>query len=113
MPKSPNRPWQRSSYCGEGESCVHVAAPTAGTVWLTESGDPAGPVLRTTPGAWAAFVRTVKQRPAGRSPEASRPGARAPEARVPEAQTRAQDPRAQDPRAQNPQGQNPEGESRP
>ncbi|MGW1189015.1 DUF397 domain-containing protein [Streptomyces sp. NPDC002559] len=53
--------WQKSSYCGEGESCIHVAAPAPGTVGLTESGDPAGTVLRTTPTAWAALVRAVKE----------------------------------------------------
>ncbi|MFE7399990.1 DUF397 domain-containing protein [Streptomyces sp. NPDC057557] len=62
----PNHMWQKSSYCGEGESCVHIAAPTPGTVCLTESGDPTGAILRTTPTAWAALVRTLKEsRPHG------------------------------------------------
>ncbi|MFF3121287.1 DUF397 domain-containing protein [Streptomyces sp. NPDC057908] len=52
--------WQRSSYCGQGESCLHVAASRS-TVELTESGDPAGAILRTTPAAWAALVRTLKE----------------------------------------------------
>ncbi|MET9921673.1 DUF397 domain-containing protein [Streptomyces sp. NPDC006435] len=56
----PTHLWQKSSYCGEGESCIHVAAPAPGTVGLTESGDPAGTVLRTTPTAWAALVHAVK-----------------------------------------------------
>ncbi|MFD0338371.1 DUF397 domain-containing protein [Streptomyces sp. NPDC127117] len=53
--------WQKSSYCGEGESCIHVAAPAPGTVSLTESADPTGAVLRTTPAAWADLVRTLRE----------------------------------------------------
>ncbi|MEU9851134.1 DUF397 domain-containing protein [Streptomyces sp. NPDC047985] len=53
--------WQKSSYCAQGNSCVHVAAPTPGTVSLTESSDPTGAILHTTPAAWAAFVRTLKE----------------------------------------------------
>ncbi|MET9921672.1 DUF397 domain-containing protein [Streptomyces sp. NPDC006435] len=52
--------WQKSSHCAQGEACIHVAAPAPGTVGLTESGDPAGTVLRTTPAAWAALVHAVK-----------------------------------------------------
>ncbi|WP_308315277.1 DUF397 domain-containing protein [Streptomyces sp. ISL-100] len=52
--------WQKSSYCGEGESCVHATA-TGGTVRLTESGDPTRAILRTTPTTWAALIRTVKE----------------------------------------------------
>ncbi|MEE1808559.1 MULTISPECIES: DUF397 domain-containing protein [Streptomyces] len=52
--------WQRSSYCGQGESCLHVAASHS-TVELTESSDPAGAILHTTPAAWAALVRAVKE----------------------------------------------------
>ncbi|MET7858718.1 DUF397 domain-containing protein [Streptomyces sp. NPDC005318] len=55
----PSYQWQRSSYCGQGESCVHVAAHHD-TINLTESSDPSGAVLRTTPAAWAALVRTIK-----------------------------------------------------
>jgi hypothetical protein len=57
----PTHLWQKSSYCGEGESCIHVAAPTPGAVDLTESGDPTGAILHTTPGAWADLVRTIKE----------------------------------------------------
>ncbi|MFE9728089.1 DUF397 domain-containing protein [Streptomyces sp. NPDC005794] len=52
--------WQKSSYCGQGESCIHIAADQ-GTVALTESSDPSGATLRTSPAAWAALVRTVKE----------------------------------------------------
>ncbi|MER6101887.1 DUF397 domain-containing protein [Streptomyces sp. NPDC001832] len=53
--------WQKSSYCAQGNSCVHIAAPVPGTVCLTESGDLTGAILRTTPAAWAALVRTLKE----------------------------------------------------
>ncbi|MFG2588120.1 DUF397 domain-containing protein [Streptomyces sp. NPDC048438] len=52
--------WQKSSYCAQGNSCVHIAADH-GSVALTESSDPAGAILRTSPSAWAALIRTVKQ----------------------------------------------------
>ncbi|WP_327273937.1 DUF397 domain-containing protein [Streptomyces sp. NBC_01224] len=54
--------WQKSSYCAQGNSCVHIATPAPGTVCLTESSDPTGAILRTTPAAWAALVRTLKER---------------------------------------------------
>ncbi|MFJ1550302.1 DUF397 domain-containing protein [Streptomyces sp. NPDC088246] len=57
----PASAWQTSSYCGEGESCVHIAAPAPGTVCLTESGDPTGAILRTTPTAWAALLCALKE----------------------------------------------------
>ncbi|MFI6724969.1 DUF397 domain-containing protein [Streptomyces sp. R-74717] len=53
--------WQRSSYCAQGEACVHVAAARTGAIELTESGDPTGAILRTTPAAWAALVHTLKE----------------------------------------------------
>ncbi|WP_327273944.1 DUF397 domain-containing protein [Streptomyces sp. NBC_01224] len=43
--------WQRSSYCAQGEACVHTAAARTGAIELTESGDPTGAILRTTPAA--------------------------------------------------------------
>ncbi|MFE3940275.1 DUF397 domain-containing protein [Streptomyces sp. NPDC059118] len=57
----PTSPWQKSSYCGEGDACIHISASPARTVLLTESADPTGAVLRTTPAAWAALVRTIKE----------------------------------------------------
>ncbi|AXE79172.1 DUF397 domain-containing protein [Streptomyces atratus] len=53
--------WQKSSYCAQGEACANVAAPAPGAVCLTESGDPTRAILRTTPAAWAALVRTLKE----------------------------------------------------
>ncbi|MFE0174390.1 DUF397 domain-containing protein [Streptomyces sp. NPDC059002] len=59
--------WQKSSYCGQGDSCVHVAADATGTIKLTESSDPTGAIVRTTPEAFSALIRTTK-RPAGAEP---------------------------------------------
>ncbi|GGV89998.1 hypothetical protein GCM10015535_45000 [Streptomyces gelaticus] len=53
--------WQKSSYCAQGEACIHVTTARTGTVGLTESDDPTGAILRTTPTAWAALVRTLKE----------------------------------------------------
>ncbi|MFG2627834.1 DUF397 domain-containing protein [Streptomyces sp. NPDC048473] len=65
IPASPSS-WQKSSYCAQGEACVHVAAARSGAMELTESGDPTGAILHTTPTAWAALVRTLKEsRPHG------------------------------------------------
>ncbi|MEU8506930.1 DUF397 domain-containing protein [Streptomyces brevispora] len=53
--------WQKSSYCAQGNSCIHVAVLTPGTVDLTESGDPTGAILHATPTAWHALLRTLKE----------------------------------------------------
>lgn len=54
--------WQRSSYCAQGEACIHVATHQ-GSVHVTESSDPSGAILQATPTAWAALIRTVKETP--------------------------------------------------
>ncbi|MGW0943978.1 DUF397 domain-containing protein [Streptomyces sp. NPDC002623] len=46
---------QKSSYCQEGDACVHISAGAA-TIHLTESADPSRSVLSTTPSAFAALV---------------------------------------------------------
>ncbi|MFF1544010.1 DUF397 domain-containing protein [Streptomyces sp. NPDC058291] len=57
--------WQKSSYCQEGEACVHISAgPDA--VLLTESGDPAQVVLSTSGAAFAALLDAVSARSPGR-----------------------------------------------
>ncbi|GGR91766.1 hypothetical protein GCM10010269_33660 [Streptomyces humidus] len=53
--------WQKSSYCGQGESCVHISA-APDTIHLTESADPARTVLTTTPAAFAALLDAVSAR---------------------------------------------------
>jgi hypothetical protein len=52
--------WQKSSYCAQGNSCVHVGADSAGVVLLTESGDPSGAVLSTPAPAFHALLRALK-----------------------------------------------------
>lgn len=51
--------WQKSTYCGEGESCIHVAATPTG-VHLTESSDPTGSILTATPAAFGALLTALK-----------------------------------------------------
>ncbi|MGW2701256.1 DUF397 domain-containing protein [Streptomyces sp. NPDC001340] len=52
--------WQKSSYCSEGASCIHIAA-TPGTIHLTESADPTGAILTTTPADFGAFIAVLKK----------------------------------------------------
>ncbi|WP_327415591.1 DUF397 domain-containing protein [Streptomyces sp. NBC_01233] len=53
--------WQKSSYCGTGEACVHVAttAPDA-AVKVAGSADPGEDHLTLSPAAWSAFLQAVK-----------------------------------------------------
>ncbi|MER5226073.1 DUF397 domain-containing protein [Streptomyces flaveus] len=73
--------WQKSSYCAQGESCVHVAATaqkssysqegdacvhisaTPQTIHLTESADPTHAILSATPTAFSALLHTLKASP--------------------------------------------------
>jgi hypothetical protein len=52
-------PWQRSSFCGEGDSCVHVGATTE-TIHLTESSDPTRSILTATPAAFDSLLAVLK-----------------------------------------------------
>ncbi|KUL24477.1 DUF397 domain-containing protein [Streptomyces regalis] len=52
--------WQKSSYCSEGASCVHVATTTE-TIHLTESSDPSESILTATPAAFHALLTTLKK----------------------------------------------------
>ncbi|NUK12406.1 DUF397 domain-containing protein [Streptomyces lunaelactis] len=56
----PTLDWQKSSYCGEGDACLNVAAGR-GSVKLTESGDPGGAILHTTPATWSVLLRALKE----------------------------------------------------
>ncbi|PWI09324.1 DUF397 domain-containing protein [Streptomyces sp. NWU339] len=55
----PRLSWQKSSYCGEGDSCVHVAT-TAQAIHITESADPSGAILTTTPGNFLSLLQVLK-----------------------------------------------------
>ncbi|MFE9629148.1 DUF397 domain-containing protein [Streptomyces sp. NPDC006527] len=52
--------WQKSSYCAQGNSCIHIAA-TPRTIHLTESGDPAESILTATPAAFDALLHVLKK----------------------------------------------------
>ncbi|MDF3141633.1 MULTISPECIES: DUF397 domain-containing protein [unclassified Streptomyces] len=54
------RTWQKSSYCSEGASCVHIAASTE-TIHLTESSDPTGAILNATLASFTALLITLKE----------------------------------------------------
>ncbi|WP_200308545.1 DUF397 domain-containing protein [Streptomyces adelaidensis] len=55
-----NQHWQKSSYCSEGDSCVHITnGPT--TIRLTESADPSQAVLNATPTAFGALIDVLKE----------------------------------------------------
>ncbi|MEU1512048.1 DUF397 domain-containing protein [Streptomyces sp. NPDC005811] len=57
----PLSPWQKSSYCQEGDACLHISTGprTLTTIHLTESADPAQTVLTATPSAFAALLHTL------------------------------------------------------
>ncbi|MEU5704829.1 DUF397 domain-containing protein [Streptomyces aurantiacus] len=54
--------WQKSSYCSEGDSCIHTAS-TVEAIHLTESSDPTHSILGTTPHAFAALIHVLKESP--------------------------------------------------
>lgn len=56
-----NSPWQKSSYCSEGNSCIHVSPSPTGQVRLTESADPDRVILTAPAAAFAALIRTAKE----------------------------------------------------
>ncbi|MGH4033977.1 DUF397 domain-containing protein [Actinomycetota bacterium Odt1-20B] len=56
----PTPDWQKSSYCGEGEACLHVAA-TSDHVHMTESADPREHILTATPDAFSALLSLLKE----------------------------------------------------
>jgi hypothetical protein len=56
----PTATWQKSSYCGEGEACVHIAGEP-GAVRLTESGDPRGAILTAAPAAFRSLLGALKK----------------------------------------------------
>ncbi|RDG34212.1 DUF397 domain-containing protein [Streptomyces corynorhini] len=51
--------WQKSSYSGDGNGCVHVAAADDGTIKLIESDDP-NVIVTTTPAKLHAFIQGIK-----------------------------------------------------
>ncbi|GHE31375.1 DUF397 domain-containing protein [Streptomyces capitiformicae] len=51
--------WQKSSHCSEGDSCVHISTGPA-TIHLTESADPTQAILNATPTAFDALLHVLK-----------------------------------------------------
>lgn len=51
--------WRKSSYSGQGNTCVEVA-PLPHAAAMRDSKDPSGPVLRFSADAWLAFVSAIK-----------------------------------------------------
>ena len=54
-----SRHWSKSQRCAGGADCVEVSWD-AGEVWVRDSKDPEGPVLRFTPSEWAIFIAGAK-----------------------------------------------------
>lgn len=52
--------WRKSSYSGQGNTCVEVAANMPGVVAVRDSKDPDGPVLTFTDDDWQTFAASVK-----------------------------------------------------
>ena len=52
--------WQKSDFCGNG-ACVEIAPGPAGAVFIRDSKDPEGPMLRFTRAEWEAFAAGVKK----------------------------------------------------
>lgn len=50
---------QKSSYCGEGDSCAHVAT-AAQAIHMTESADPSGAILTITPDDFLSLLQALK-----------------------------------------------------
>ncbi|MFE2857236.1 DUF397 domain-containing protein [Streptomyces lavendulae] len=55
----PEPDWQRSSYCAEGSSCVHVARPHEDRVLIADSPAPRT-TLALSPAAWAVFLEAIR-----------------------------------------------------
>ncbi|MBW1603711.1 DUF397 domain-containing protein [Streptomyces sp. JJ66] len=61
--------WQRSSRCAEGNACVELGQTAGPSLVLRESADPAT-VLITDAARMRGFLRAIKSRHAGRTPTA-------------------------------------------
>lgn len=52
--------WRTSTASGSGGNCVEVAFPNGDEVWVRDSKDPDGAMLRFTRQEWSAFVAGVR-----------------------------------------------------
>ncbi|GAA4912395.1 DUF397 domain-containing protein [Streptomyces coeruleoprunus] len=63
--------WQKSSYCAEGDACIHLAPAPHGAVRLTETSDPTGAILTLAPATWRTWREAIED---GRLPEGGTAG---------------------------------------
>ena len=59
VPSGASPHWIKSSLSFSTSNCVEVADLSDGGIGVRDSKDPAGPILRFTPGEWRAFVGGV------------------------------------------------------
>lgn len=52
--------WVGSTRSGHAGNCVEVRMPSEAVVYVRDSKDPDGPVLRFSPAEWDAFVAGVR-----------------------------------------------------
>ncbi len=52
--------WRKSSYSGQGNTCVEVAANVPGVVAVRDSKDPGGPRLVFAASEWRLFATRVR-----------------------------------------------------
>ncbi|RLV08658.1 DUF397 domain-containing protein [Streptomyces griseocarneus] len=51
--------WQKSSFSGEGDACIHLAATSLGEIHLHESDSPDA-ILTTTPGRLRPLMAHIR-----------------------------------------------------
>ncbi|WP_328782096.1 DUF397 domain-containing protein [Streptomyces canus] len=56
----PTTTWRKSSYCQEGEACVHISTDPDGVHLTDTDSDPARTVVTVTPAAFTTFLDLVK-----------------------------------------------------
>jgi hypothetical protein len=52
--------WQKSSYCQEGDACLHISAAAPDAIHLTESADPAETILTAAPLAFSSLLDMLR-----------------------------------------------------
>ncbi|ACU39929.1 DUF397 domain-containing protein [Actinosynnema pretiosum subsp. pretiosum] len=55
----PGAPWRKSSYSGNGPSCVEIA-PVNNAIATRDSKNPTGPVLLFPEVSWSTFLRSLR-----------------------------------------------------
>lgn len=52
--------WRKSSYSGQGNTCVEVASNLPGVMAVRDSKDPGGPRLVFTASEWRSFAARIR-----------------------------------------------------